>query len=270
VVAGLDRILDHGGRFQKDRDQGQSALFAEEAEAGAAGGDEAALPEARTWTEVEGLSGEKEALGLYMSGHPVRRYADLLRGMGARRLGELTQSEAECAIPGIVTGVRQLKTKRGDRMAVFMLEDEGGSVEVVVFPEAFAKFGGFVAADALLLVKGKYERDDDSSRMLAAELVSLDALRDRAVREVHVRIGGDQTLNGRGPRVGRMSKDALEQLRSVLERHAGDRRVALVVELDGKPERLRVRATISHRVRPSDHFVRDVEAICGVGSVSLL
>jgi DNA polymerase-3 subunit alpha len=267
VVAGVDRILDHGSRVQKDRDQGQSALFAEDAAAEVAGGDEAALPEARTWTEAEGLNGEKEALGLYMSGHPVRRYADVLRAAGARRLGELAQSEAECAIPGIVTGVRQLKTKRGDRMAVFMLEDEGGSVEVVVFPEAFAKFGGQVVADALLLVKGKYERDEDTSRMVASELTSLDAIRDRAVREVQVRLGGDQARNGRGTRLG---KDSLEQLRQVFERHAGDRRVALVVELDGRPQGLRVRAAIAQRVRPSDHFVRDVETICGIGSVSLM
>jgi DNA polymerase-3 subunit alpha len=197
----------------------------------------------------------------------VRRYVDVLRGAGARRLGDLTQSMEECSIPGIATGVRQLKTKRGDRMAVFMLEDEGGSVEVVVFPEAFAKFGGLVAADALLLVRGKYERDEDTSRMVASELASLDAIRDRAVREVQVRVGGDLSKNGRGARLG---KDSLEQLRVVFERHAGDRRVALVVELEGRPQGLRVRTAISQRVRPSDHFVRDVETICGVGSVSMM
>ena len=152
-------------------------------------------------------------------------------------------------------------------MAVFMLEDEGGSVEVVVFPEAFAKYGNFVAADALLLVKGKYERDEDTSRMLASELVSLDAIRDRAVREVQVRVSGGGPRGGRGVRIG---KDALEQLRVVFERHAGDRRVALVVELEGRPQGLRVRTAIAHRVRPSDHFVRDVEIICGAGSVSLM
>jgi DNA polymerase-3 subunit alpha len=265
VVAGLDRILDHGSRFQKDRDQGQSGLFADDGPSGGGAGDASALPEVRAWTETEGLNGEKEALGLYMSGHPVRRYADVLRAVGARRLGDLTQSEADCAIPGIVTGVRPLKTKRGDRMAVFTLEDEGGSVEVVVFPEAFAKFGAQIVADALLLVRGKYDREDDSSRMMATELTALDVIRDRAVREVEICLGGDNPRSGRGSGWG---KDALQHLREVFERHAGDRRVALVVEVNGR-QGLRVRTAISQRVRPSDLFVRDVETICGAGSVSL-
>ena len=73
-------------------------------------------------------------------------------------MGELTQSEADCAIAGIVTGLRSLKTRKGDRMAVFMLEDESAKVESVVFPEAFTRFGGLVVDDAMLLVRGKYER----------------------------------------------------------------------------------------------------------------
>src|SRR6185503_17970335 len=107
--------------------------------------DETALAAVRPWTETEALAAEKEALGLYMSGHPLQRYAEALATVGAKRLGELTQSEADCSIAGIVTGLRQLKTKRGDRMAVFSLEDEAAKVEAVVFPEAFAKFGGLVA-----------------------------------------------------------------------------------------------------------------------------
>ena len=52
----------------------------------------------------------------------------------------MTQSEADCVIAGVVTGLRPLKTKRGDRMAVFSLEDEAAKVETVVFPEAFSRF----------------------------------------------------------------------------------------------------------------------------------
>ena len=90
-----------------------------------------------------------------MSGHPLQRYAETLAAIGARRPGDLTQSEADCTIGGIVTGLRPLKTKRGDRMAVFMLEDDVAKVEAVVFPEAFAKYGGLVVDEAMLLVQGQ-------------------------------------------------------------------------------------------------------------------
>jgi DNA polymerase-3 subunit alpha len=260
IVAGLDRIVDHGGRFQRDREQGQTALF---------GGDfepkdsdpNAGLADAKPWSETEGLTFEKEALGLFMSGHPVSRYAEALQIAGAKRLAEMVQSEPDVSTAGIVTGIRQLKTKRGDRMAVFMLDDEGGKVEVVVFPEAFARYGGLILDDALLLVRGKFEREEDSSSLKAAELVSLEVIRDRAIREVLVTVPAKQG-----------TKEFARTLQAVFERHPGDRRVSIVIDkvaTADRPEGMRVKTMIQRRVRPSDLFVRDVEALCGAGSVEL-
>jgi DNA polymerase III subunit alpha len=257
LLAGVDRILDHGGRHQKDKDQGQSRLFGGESESGERVADDAALPAVASWSESEALACEKEALGLYMSGHPLQRYAEVLAVTGARRLQDLTQSEADVAIAGVVTGLRPLKTKRGDRMAVFSLEDEAAKVEAVVFPEAFSRFGGLVVADAMLLVRGKYERDDESSRLVVAEITPLDAVRERAVRAVEIR------LAGKG-----LARAALRDLAGVLEKYPGDRRVSVVVETPGVAP-MRVRAATARRIRPSDLFVRDVEAVCGAGTVLL-
>jgi DNA polymerase-3 subunit alpha len=258
LVAGLDRILDHGARHQRDRDQGQERLFGGESGPAEPVDDAAALPPARVWSETQALTFEKEALGLYMSGHPLHRFAAVLAAAGARRLGDLTQSEADCAVGGLATGIRQLKTKRGDRMAVFTLEDEVAKTEAVVFPEAFARCGSLIVDDAMLLVRGKYERDEESSRIVVAEMTPLDVVRDRAVREVEIRLPD-----------GAIGRDALRALAGVLDRHAGDRRVSFVVELNGGAEHLRVRAGTARRIKPSDLFVRDVEAVCGTGSVML-
>jgi DNA polymerase-3 subunit alpha len=196
-----------------------------------------------------------------MSGHPVQRYAEALQIAGAKRLAEMVQSEADVSTAGIVTGIRQLKTKRGDRMAVFMLDDEGGKVEVVVFPETYNRYGGLIADDALLLVRGKFEREEDTSRMVAAELVPLDVVRDRSIREVLVTVPARQS-----------SKEFANSLRNVFERYPGDRRVSIVIAAEpaeGIPEGMRVKTLIQRRVKPSDLFVRDVESLCGVGSVVL-
>jgi len=255
ILAGLDRILDHGGRLQKDREQGQGGLFGGDEATSAAPDDGASLPDVRPWTETEALAFEKEALGLYMSGHPLQRYAEVLASAGARRLEDLTQSEADCAIGGVVTGLRQLKTKRGDRMAVFMLEDEISKVEAVVWPEAFAKFGGMIADDAMLLVRGKYEKDEESSRLLVAEITPIETVRERQVREVEIRLQG-AALGG----------SAIRTLAGVLDKHPGDRKVSVVVELNGS-RHMRVKSVTARRIRPSAEFVRAVEAVCGTGSV---
>jgi DNA polymerase-3 subunit alpha len=258
LIAGLDRILDHGSRHQRDREQGQSQLFGGDDSATDRHDDASALGPGPAWSEAEALAFEKEALGLYISGHPLQRYADALKAIGARRLGELTQAEADVSIGGVATGIRHLKTKRGERMAVFSLEDEAAKVEAVVFPEAFNRHAALIADDAMLLVRGKYERDDESSRLIVSEITPLDAVRERAIREVQIK------LEGRG-----LGRDVMRELVDVLERYPGDRRLSFVVEVNGA-EHLRVRAASARRIKPSDLFVREVEALCGSGSVMLV
>jgi DNA polymerase-3 subunit alpha len=257
LVAGLDRVLDHGSRHQKDKSQGQELLFGG-GDVGHARDDDAALPAVRPWSETEALAGEKEALGLYMSGHPLQRYASALEIAGAKPLSALTQSEADVSIGGGVSGLRLLKTRRGDRMAVFMLEAEDGKLEAVVYPEAFGKFGHLIAADAMVLIRGKYERDEETSKVVVAEITPLEVVRERAVREVEI------TLTGKG-----LGKDVMRQVAAVLERHPGDRRVSFVVRVNGAGPPLRVRAATARRIKPTEHFVREVEAVCGAGSVLL-
>ena len=258
LLSGLDRILDHGNRHQKDRDQGQERLFGGDADHSGLIDDATALPAASPWTETEALIFEKEALGLYMSGHPLQRYLPALTAAGGRRLADLTHSEPDVAVGGVIVGVRQLKTKRGDRMAAFNLEDEAAKVEAVVFPEAFAKYGSQVADDALVLVRGKYERDDDTSRLVVADITPLDVVRERAVRGVEIRLP-----------VSAGSRDLLRRLAELLDRYPGDRRVSFVVDVNGAGPKMRVRASTARRIKPSDDFIRAVEGVCGSGSVSL-
>src|SRR4029079_5801907 len=140
LFAAVDKAIEHGSRHQRDREKGQDSLFG----GGGDGDDSGAaipLPEAAPWTEAQQLAFEKEALGLYMSGHPLERFSEELKIFGAQRIADLTQSLADVWVGGIVSGLRPLKTKKGDRMAVFMLDDIAGGVEVVVFPETFGKCG---------------------------------------------------------------------------------------------------------------------------------
>ena len=146
-------MIEHGNRTQRDRDLGQSDLFG--------GGDEGSLsiirlPDSAAWTEMELLTHEKDALGLYLSGHPIDRHAENLRAFGAKTVGDLTMTEIPASVDGapgrlviedvyvggIAGGFRGLKTKKGDAMCVFTLEDHQGSVEVVVFPRCSAGTAG--------------------------------------------------------------------------------------------------------------------------------
>jgi DNA polymerase III subunit alpha len=251
----VDKAIENGGRHQRDRDKGQNQLFG-------GGEDEPSmripLPDALPWSEAQQLAFEKEALGLYMSGHPLERFAEELKMFGGRRIGDLTTSEADIWVGGIVSGIRALKTKKGDRMAVFMLDDIAGSIEVVVFPEAFAKHGSLVEADAMVLVRGKFDKDDESARLVASEMLPMSAIKERTTREV--------TIHLAVPPHGRPTFEALAQL---LSRHRGDRRVHLELDVIGQRRPLRIRADVAQRVKPSEKLVAEVEELCGAGSVEL-
>jgi DNA polymerase-3 subunit alpha len=258
LFAAVDRAIENGGRHQRDRDKGQNQLFG-----GGEGEDDGPspgvkLPDVPPWTEAQQLAFEKEALGLYMSGHPLEGFADDLKIFGARRVGDLTASEADIWVGGIVSGLRPLKTRKGDRMAVFMLDDIAGNVEVVVFPETFAKHASIIEADAMLLVRGKFEKDDESARLVATELLPIAALRERTTREVAIHLAV--------PPHGRPTFEALAEL---LARHRGDRKVFLELDVKGKEKPLRVRSEVAQRVKPSERLVTEVEQLCGAGSVEL-
>ncbi len=255
LFAATDKAIEHGGRHQRDREKGQSQLFGGASDDGTV--QHVPLPDAPAWTEAQQLAYEKEALGLYLSGHPLERHAEELKIFGARRLAELTASEADIWVGGIVTGLRPLKTKKGDRMAVFMLEDIAGSLEVVVFPETFSRHASLIEADAMLLVRGKYDRDDESSRMVATELLPIAALRERTTQEVVIHLDGRQARN------------TFEQLAELLSRHRGDRRVLLELCVNGPERPLRVRSEVAQRVKPTERLVAEVEQLCGTGSVEL-
>ena len=164
------------------------------------------------------------------------------------------------AVGGIVTGLRQLKTRKGDRMAAFVLDDPHGTVEVVVFPDAFSKAAALLQADAPVLVRGRFERDDDSARVLASEILPIDAVPESLRREVVVRVCMPPA-----------DRKQLERVSDILARHRGDRRVVFEMDLPGATPPLRVRIDVSGqiRVRPSDTLAAEIDAVCGAGTVTL-
>ena len=250
------------------------------------------MPDVAPWSEIEQLNYEKDALGLYWTGHPIDRFAEDLRTYGAKTTADLLPKRApvdeeslslaaesagaaaaapsngngngqvveEVSIGGIVSGLRPLKTRKGDRMCVFFLDDAAGSLEVVVFPEAFKQFGHLADNGQMVVVKGKFERDDESARLLASEIAPVEAVRERLARSVAIKLSTPPH-----------DRATFEKLWDVFAQNKGDRRVAFDIELQDTDRRLRVKVDVNAqiRVRPSERLVSEVEKICGAGSVTL-
>jgi DNA polymerase-3 subunit alpha len=110
----------------------------------------------------------------------------------------------------------------------------------------------------MLLVRGKFEKDEESARIVATELLPIAALRERTTREVSIHLSV--------PPHGRPTFEALAE---VLSRHRGDRKVFLELDVRGPEKPLRVRSEVAQRVKPTERLVIEVEQLCGSGSVEL-
>jgi DNA polymerase-3 subunit alpha len=284
LVAALDGAVEHGGRAQRDRELGQDNLFgftpgADEPHSPAPTG----LPMVAPWTEMEQLTAEKEALGLFWSGHPIDGHADDLKAFGARSIAELladspADSERpapapapwtrngrgnaadEVTVGGLIAAMRPLKTRKGDRMAVFTLEDRHGGIEVLAFPETFAKSASLIENGTLVVVRGKLERDEEESKILASEILGIGAVRERLARELAITVA-----------VPPHGRETFEALADLFSQHRGDKPVTLQLEIRSGERPLRVSAQVSAqiRVKASPAFLAEVQRLCGEGSVAL-
>jgi len=260
LMAAIDRAMEAGQKQQRDREQGQASLLGMlgGAEPGAPRAPER-LPDVADWPEGERLAYEKESLGFFITGHPLERYKAELAQWANATVGTLAQlGEKEATIGGIVTALRLLKTKKGDRMATFVLEDLEGGAEVLVFPEAYKKAAARLADDVIVLVKGRAEAlDEGRFRLLASDVMPLETAKLSEARYVTIRVP-----------VGSWDKTKGERLRDILGSHKGDCPVTLEMVRPGSFA-VAVAPSAYFRVRPDEVLRTEVEGLLGPGSLIL-
>ena len=171
---------------QRDKNSGQTSLFG--------GMSKAARPKLRVPDVGEfpiavKLGKEREALGFFITGHPIEAYVDLVERVATCPLHELEHERAdtEVRVAGMVSTFRQIKTRRGDKMAFVTLEDALGAVECVFFSEPWANSRTAVTSDQPILVTGKMEKGADGTpKILAESARSLAEVRESRTRSVHL------------------------------------------------------------------------------------
>ena len=138
LMAAIDSAVEQGQGSQRDRESGQTGLFdlfaTEQVYS-------ETYPKVAEWTPKQRLLAEREALGFYLTGHPLDRCDQDVAKHASVRIGELRKELAgsELVLGGVVSELRQITTKAGKTMGVFQLEDQFGRVEVVVFPRTWAE-----------------------------------------------------------------------------------------------------------------------------------
>lgn len=172
LLLNTDSILEHGRTHQKQLAAGQTSLFFVK------GADEESLllRDSPPAAPQELLSWEKEFLGLYVSSHPLEDYREFM-SRHCWAISTLSQSDenAYVSVGGIVTRVQKILTKKGEEMCFIDLEDFGGKMEIVVFPNVFNDSRALMATDQKLIVHGRITDKDGELKLLAEKITPIDA-----------------------------------------------------------------------------------------------
>jgi DNA polymerase-3 subunit alpha len=210
MMAALESALDYGQRVQRERNDPQMGLFDT--------GDSQpsinvpGLPQIEEWDQKQYLTFEKEALGFYLSGHPLSRYIAVLEkftNANGMSIKELADGSA-VRIGGLVQNVKIIKTRKGDQMAFVTLEDRHGAVEVIVFARLFAAVRDLLTEDAPILLQGQLQKDEKAVKILADELIPMEKAEETWTASVHFNL-----------EITRTDRETLTRLRDILKQHPG-------------------------------------------------
>jgi DNA polymerase-3 subunit alpha len=260
LFAGIDRALEAGQKQQRDREQGQSNLFGMLAHADEEATATLRLPDAVEWGEGERLAYEKESLGFFITGHPLERFRLELAQWATATTATLAEKAdlPEVTLGGIIAALRLIKTKKGDRMASFILEDLDGGAEALVFPETYKKVAARLAEDQVVLVKAKAEvLEEGKLRLIVSEVLPLEQAKLAEARYVTIRVPITAWDRSKG-----------ERLRDILEAHRGDCPVTLELIRPGAYA-VAVAPGTYFKVRPDAALKAEVESLLGPGALIL-
>lgn len=190
LMAVLDQAVDLAIKKQAEEGTGQTSLFGllEGSNCGKPVGMD--LPQIPDWTEIEKLGFEKEAVGFYLTGHPLKSYADEIQkvitanSQSCRNL----PNQTEIILAGMVSQQKLITTKKGSRMAFVTFEDLKGQIEIIVFADLFQKAAELLGLDKPLVVTGSTDRTDDGVKLIAKEIHPLMDYMARKTRSVHFKI----------------------------------------------------------------------------------
>ncbi|MGX9460981.1 DNA polymerase III subunit alpha [Shewanella sp. A14] len=214
------------------------------------------------WPDKIWLEGERETLGLYLTGHPINQYLKELKQYTNGRLKDIhpTERGKTVKVAGLVVATRVMITKRGSKMGLVTLDDKSARLEVMLFTEPFEKFGHMLEKDRILICEGDVSFDDFSggNRMNARNIIEIGEARSHFARAVEINIHAND-----------ITSDWLETFEQTLTPWRNGA-VPVVIHYS-KPEASgKLTLGDEWRVNPSDELMLSLESMLGSNNVKIV
>lgn len=222
----LNRAMDLASSRQRDRLSGQANIF-DILSSSDTPSLESKMDDVPRWGERQILTYEKESLGFYITGHPLNSFEELLSryaNVDTAAIPEIKENK-KVRLGGVVSRLKEITTKRGDRMGFVALEDLKGSAEVIVFSELYLANIALLKSDAPIFVVGTADTDGENVKIIAEEIMPIEEAPERLTKSVHFYLHQPE-----------VTPNHLTQLKNVISRYPGKCEAFVHLVLEGKSE----------------------------------
>lgn len=246
MLSVIEDILERSQEAQKKREANQMSMwetFPKE--------EEMAYPPIDEFSESQLILFEKETIGFYISRHPLTAYQEMIKKHTDEDTSTLCrlQNGQEVKVCGLVSSLKEIVTKKGERMAFLNLEDMKGFVEVILFPEIFKSASSLLRAGDPLLIRGNLDLSEDRIKIKATEVRSLSDLASFSYQILHLKV----------PRSS-LTTEGLSQLKEAILTHPGDCQIYFHI-LNGERGETVIAFSDDYRVDPSPVFQEQVQTL---------
>ena len=255
MLKDLQASMEQGQAKQRDKQLGQSSMFDTFAEDSVSEKDNGS--HVNEWDEMDRLKFEKESIGFYITGHPLDRFQkDLARFTDATSasVAEFGNNKA-VSIAGIPIKHLPKTTRKGDKMGIITLEDLHGSIEVILWPEIYAKVEPLLLTEEPILVKGQVDSEGNMAKVIASEVFPLIQAKQRFQGRVMIHF---RTLG--------LEKETLYAVKEILAANKGNNDTRLHFISPDNKERV---VTVSEdlRIQPSDEVIEQIQSLLGEDAI---
>jgi DNA polymerase III subunit alpha len=257
MMATLEEALEHGSRIQKEKNDSQLDLFADTEIGSDITSKPPVLPDIDEWDENDLLSYEKEALGFYFSGHPLKKYSDILQkycNASSLNIEEFSDGKT-IRIGGFLKLEKAHKTKKGDMMAFASIDDGHGIVEIVVFPNLYIDTHHLITSEAAVILEGDIQKKESSINLIAKKLIPIEEAEEEWTQNVVINIDSEQK-----------TPENLDRLKTLFSMYPGKCSSYIAIKSQNESDVL-IKTSDDFKVSSTKEFFEKVDLLFGSNSI---
>ena len=249
----IESALSFGSKVQSAMENQKESLFGD---IEAVDFTEPILPDVEGWDQKYALAKEREALGFYLSDHPLRKYEIEYNSFSTIKLGDpdtynFLDSVRAC---GVVTSIRTRMDKSGKNMAFFTLDDFSGSCECIMFGKAYGELGSLIVPESTIMVIGKLESSGDAVKLHADDAISLDKVAQKFTKSIGILFDEEKH-----------TPDTVKKIKAIFDKNDGKIPVWVYVKINGSSKRY----IIQNKVSVNEKLIQKLYEFLGEDSVAL-